>query len=515
MRALTLLGALALGACLAGCTVGPDYHTPPTPVPAAFAAVAAASAPAPAPAKEAGTVSVEPSTWWRSLNDPVLNSLIEQAVAANPDVEIAVTRLQEAQTVEAVVLGTSLPAMEASGGAGRGTGSDLTRGRASQPLVSADTTKGLKQINQVIGFDAGWELDLFGKFRREIEAAGYDAEAAAQARNAVLIAVVADVARAYVDMRGLQMRLAVIHQNIAVAQRTFDLVKARFDRGLTNELDLTLAQRQLASLESQVAPLDAQMQAAQYAIAVLLGRFPEEMAAELAKPGLIPSLPDRIQPGQPLDLLRRRPDIREAERQLAGATARIGVATANLFPHLSITGGIGAERQGLGVHPVSNMHIWSLGPAASWSLLDFGTLDAEVEVADLFTRELLLRYKQSVLDAVRDIDSAIDLYAAEQDQLRHLDDALTASRRSVTLASERYERGLTDFLNVTDAERQEYELEDQYASAQQTAADAFVALYRGLGGGWEQYQSVPPIREPLPAVMAVFERLMSPDDPTK
>lgn len=509
MRARTPLGALALAAGLAGCTVGPDYQTPPTPVPDGFVAAAAA------PAKQTGTASIDPSAWWRSLNDPELNSLIEQAVAASPDIEIALTRLQEARTAEAVVLGASLPSMEASGGAGRGTGSDLARGRAAQPLVSADTTKGLKQINQVIGFDGGWELDLFGKFRREIEAAGYDTEAAAQARNAVLIAVVADVARAYVDLRGLQMRLAVLHQNIAVAQRTFDLVKTRFDRGLTNELDLTLAQRQLASLESEAAPLDAQMRAAQYAIAVLLGRFPEEMAAELAKPGLIPRLPEQIQPGQPLDLLRRRPDIREAERQLAGATARIGVATANLFPHLAITGAIGAEGQGLGVHPVSNMHIWSLGPAASWSLLDFGTLDAEVEVADLFTRELLLRYKQTVLDAVRDIDGAIDVYAAEQDQLRHLDDALTASRRAVTLASERYERGLTDFLNVTDAERQEYELEDRYASAQQTAAEAFVALYRGLGGGWEQYQSVPPVRQPLPAAMAVFQRLMSLEESAK
>jgi NodT family efflux transporter outer membrane factor (OMF) lipoprotein len=509
----SLVSAVVL-ACLAGCTVGPNYHTPATPVPDRFIATSA-EMPAVARDKSRPPVAIEPASWWRALDDPELTSLIEEAVAAAPDVEIALTRLQEARTQEAVVLGTALPELEASGGAAKGTGSDLARGRASQSLVSAENTGRLQKVTQIVGFDAGWELDLFGKYRRELEAARYDTEAAVQARNAVLIAVVADVARAYVDMRGLQMRLAAARQNTAIARRTLDVVKARFDRGLTNELDLTLAQRQLASLEGEIAPFEAQIRAAQYTIAVLVGRFPEDMAGKLAAPGMIPTLPDRVAAGQPLDLLQRRPDIREAERQLAGATARIGVATANLFPHLAITGSIGMQGQGLGVSPATNNFIWSLGPSASWSLLDFGTLDAEVDVADLYSRELLLRYKQTILDAVRDVDSAIDDYAAQQDRLRHLGDALAASHQAVDLANQRYERGLTDFLNVTDAERQEYLLEDEYASAQQTAAEDFVALYRGLGGGWEQYQAIPPIRRPQPAVIAAFERLMAPADPAK
>lgn len=514
MRPFAALSALLLGTSLVGCTVGPNYHTPATPVPEAFVA---ANGETPTATKANADVppATDPSTWWRTLGDKELDSLIERAVAANPNLAIAVTRLQEAQTQEAVILGTALPELEASGGAAKGTGSDLARGRAAQTLVSAENADGLKRVTQIVGFDAGWELDIFGKYRREMEAARYDTEAAAQARNAVIVAVVADVARAYVDLRGLQMRLAVLGRNIDVAQRTLEIVKTRFDRGLTNELDLTLAQRQLATLKSEVAPLTAQTKAAQYAIAVLLGRYPEELMGELATPTAIPALPARIEPGQPLDLLRRRPDIREAERQLAGATARIGVATANLFPHVAITGAVGQEGQGLGVTPVASHYVWSLGPAASWSLLDFGTLDAEVDVADLFTRELLQRYKLTVLNAVQEVDGAIDDFSAQQDRLGHLDAALVASQRAVTLATERYERGLTDFLNVADAERQEYDLEDQYASAQQIAAEDFVALYRGLGGGWEQYQSVPPIRRPLPAIFAAFERLTTPEDPTK
>ncbi|HYM31707.1 MAG TPA: TolC family protein, partial [Candidatus Cybelea sp.] len=182
------------------------------------------------------------------------------------------------------------------------------------------------------------------------------------------------------------------------------------------------------------------------------------------------------------------------------------------FPRLSLTGGLGFQGQGLGKTPVTNKFIWSAGPSAYWPFLDFGTLDALVDLEDLRTHELLLNYKQTVLGAVEDVDTAIDAYAAQADRLRYLGDALVASKRALKLASERYERGLTDFLNVLDAERQEYELEDQYAAAQTTAAEQFVALYKGLGGGWENYQSIPPIHQPQPAALAVFQRLFTPSE---
>ena len=512
MRPLHYLSGIVGIACFAGCTVGPDYHEPKTKLPDSFIAASAIGA---GNAVGSNKQTVDIATWWATLNDSELNSLIERAIKANPSLEIALTRLQEARTFEVAITGLALPELEASAGAGRGTGSNMTRGRVSPPLNSASNTAGLHQINYLGGFDATWEIDVFGRYRRAIEAARYDTQAAAAARNVVLITVVADVTRAYVDMRGLQMQLAVLRQNIRTAQQSVDLVQARFDRGIINELDVTLARRQLATFQSQVAPLAAQIAAAQYAIALLIGQFPEELAKELEQPGLVPQVPEKIDAGLPLDLIRRRPDIREAERQLAGATARIGVATANLFPRVAITAGGGGQGQGLGVTPVVNQSVWSAGVLATWPLLDFGTLDALVNIADLRTHALLVSYKQTVLNAVQEVDTTITAYAAQQDRLRNLGDALAASQRAVSLAQQRYDRGLTDYLNVVDAQRQEYDLAAQYASAQMAAAENFVALYKGLGGGWEHYQSIPPIRQPQPAVVAAFRRVFAPEDPLK
>jgi outer membrane protein TolC len=340
----------------------------------------------------------------------------------------------------------------------------------------------LDKVTQAVGVYTDWEIDLFGKFRREIEAARYDAEAAIAARNDVLISVVADVARAYLRLRAWQMRLAVARRSVATARQTLAYVQARADRGLTNELDVNLAKRELTTLEATLAPIGSEIDAARYSIAVLLGQYPGMLGEELKPPATIPALPGKVETGLPLDLLRRRPDIREAERNLAGATARIGVATANLFPHVS------------------------------WSILDFGTLDAMVGIADLRARGFLLNYKQTILRAVEQVDTTMAHYAAQQDRLGNLDNALAASLGAVTLASERYERGLTDFLNVLDAQRAEFELEREYVIAQEAAAHHLVNLFKALGGGWEDHQSLPPIRQPQPAVVAAFRELLRPKD---
>ena len=394
--------------------------------------------------------SVDTAKWWRALHDRELDSLIDRAIAGSPTLEIALERLQQARAEEAVVIGAALPALEASEGGAWGTGSDLARGRASQTLVSAENAGGLSQINNLVGFDAAWEIDVFGKFRRAIEAAQYDVDAAIADRNMVLISLVADVTRAYLDLRALQMQLAVLRKDIEVAQKYVDFVQERFNRGITNELDVTLAQRELAQLQAQVAPLMARIDAARYVIAVLIGEFPENLGKELARPGMLPALPGRIRAGLPIDLLRRRPDIVEAERQLASATALIGVATADLFPQLAVTGSFGWQ-QGPGLTRAPINPIWSVGPAVAAPLLDFGRLDAIVEKADFRSRELLFNYKQTVLNAFREVDTAIDAYAAQQDRLRHLADALAAARRAVTLATERFDRGLINSLNVIDA----------------------------------------------------------------
>jgi len=508
MKTARSLSCAVLGIGLAGCAVGPNYHVPKTVTPPEFVA-APASARFGAPTTQPG---VDLTQWWHALNDPELDSLIDRAIRANPDIEVALTRLQEVRTGEAVLVGNVLPVVAASGAAGRGTGSDMTRAGAASALRAADNKGSLNQIEQVAGFAATWELDLFGGYRRAIEAGKYDIEAAAATRNAVLISVVADVARNYVDLRGLQTRLAIIGDNITTAQQLRDFEQARFDRGLTNELDLQLANRELATLQSELPPLKSDIQAAQYDIAVLLGQYPEELAEELNHPGTLPNLPEIVEPGLPLDLLQRRPDVREAERELAAATARIGVATANLFPHVALSAGLGTQSASIGA---LGSHIWAFGPSVYWPVLDFWALDALVSIADLQAHERLIAYRKTVIDAVQDADTAIASFEAQEQRLTSLTEAITASGRAVDLARQRYDRGLTDFLNVVDAERQQYDLEDQYTASQQSAADAFIYLYKALGGGWEPYQQVPGIHRPEPAVMATFHRLLVSDDPQK
>lgn len=493
--------ALAITA-LAGCAVGPNYHTPDEHPPAQFAAVRGQTT--------SQTAAVDFATWWRSLNDPELDSLVTRAVAANPDVQIALDRLQAARTYEISIVGTALPEVGATAAAGRGTGTDLTRGRAAQSLVSADNTSGLKHINELGGFDAFWQIDVFGKYRREMQAARADAQATLAQRNEVLVAVIADVTRAYVDMRGLQTRAAILRNAQKTLQESLRIVRIRYERGITNELDVTLATRELGVLEAQIAPVEAEVSAAQYTIATLLGLYPEDLIKELTPPAMVPSVPAVVQSGLPLDLLRRRPDITQAERELASYTARIGVATGNLFPELAVTAAIGYQKQALGTTPVLGQHIWSAGPSAAWSLLDFGALDAQVEIARLRTRAQLVNYKRTIQNAVKEVDTTWDAYAAQQDRVSKLGNALVASQRAVTLANERYTRGLTDFLNVVDAERQEYDIEEQYSAAQVAVDEQFIALYRSLGGGWENYQALPPVHFPQPAIIAMFHRVFSP-----
>jgi NodT family efflux transporter outer membrane factor (OMF) lipoprotein len=479
--------------------------------PPAFASQVSANSAASSAQQTEPTVDL--ATWWRALNDEELNSLVDRAVKSNLDLEIALGRLQQARTYETVVLGYALPEVDTSAAAARGTGSDLTKGRADTALRSADTGAGLQQINTIAGFDAVWELDLFGKFRREFEAARADTQAARAARYDVLISVVANVVRAYVDLRGFQVHAGILHKASDVLRESLRIVNIRYERGITNELDVALATRELATLEAEIAPVEAEVNAAQYTLAVLVGEYPENMVQELSKPELIPSMPAATAPGLPLDLLKRRPDVQQAERELAAATARIGVATANLFPQVAIIGSIGSQGQGWGTTPSASKHIWSFGPGAVWPLLDFGALDAEVDIADLAARASMVNYRKAILNAVQQVDTSLDAYEAQQARMEKLSAAMMAGERAVDLATRRYNRGLTDFLNVVDAEREFYDLQEQYATAQVAQGEQFVQLYKSLGGGWQNYQAVPAIRRPQPAIVAAFRRVLSSSAP--
>ena len=496
---------------LAACAAGPRYKTPRPDEPTAFAAqLDAATTMA---NNKTSSRPIDLAAWWRALNDDELNSLVDRALNSNLDLQVALDRLQEARAYEAVVLGYALPEVDASAAAGRGTGSDLTKGRAGQALRSADNGAGLQHINTIVGFDAVWELDIFGKYRREFQAVRAETDASRAARYDVLTSVVANVVRAYIDLRGFQVRAGVLHHASGVLRESLRIVNIRYERGITNELDVALATRELATLEGEIAPVEAEVKAAQYTLAVLIGEYPESMIEELSKPDVIPTMPSATSTGVPLDLLKRRPDIQQAERELAASTARIGVATANLFPDVTVSAAIGRQGQGWGTTPNVSKHIWSFGPGAMWPLLDFGALDAEVEVADYATRASLANYRKTILTAIQQVDTSLDSYQAQQDRMDKLTTAMAAGQRAVDLANARYNRGLTDFLNVVDAERQFYDLQEQYAQAQVSQGEQFVQLYKSLGGGWQNYQKVPSIRLPQPAIIAAFRSVLTGNAP--
>jgi NodT family efflux transporter outer membrane factor (OMF) lipoprotein len=496
VRVLSLIGAL----WLFGCAVGPDYEPPDFPVPKVFGARLETPV-------QASSFSEETIRWWQTLHDPKLNSLVERAIGSNLDIEIALARVQAARTQEFVVIGAALPRVGISAGTAIGSGTDLIKGRAASSLDAGTNTTGLI-VTSVAGFDAGWELDLFGKQRRLLEAARADAEALIELRNVVMITVIADIVRNYIDVRGLQSRLEIARRNVGTAQKTVELAQSRYSRGLTNELDVTLAMRQLATVEAYVPEINAMLSVAENRLSVLLGTYPGLIHGQLNGPGKLPHIPRRLRPGVPIDLLRRRPDIRRAERELAAATARIGVATADLFPSVALLAGFGAqggERQGSAA-PIHGP-IWSFGPGAYWPFLDFGRLDALIDVQELRTHELLVNYKRNILVAVTEVDNAVKQFRAQQQRLKDLARALEESRRAVSLSTERYETGLTDFLNVLDAQRQQYELEDQNAIAAELLTIQLIVFYKALGGGWELFQSLPPPPRPEPAILATLRRL--------
>ncbi len=502
-RCRALLG-ISVAVWLCGCAVGPDYNPPAVEVPKFFGSASIAPA-LPGPPGAGDFVR-----WWQTLHDPLLTALIERAIASNLDIEVALLHVQQERTQEIVVIGAMLPTVGGSGTVATGSGVDMTKGRVAQSIRAGDNTTGLRSITRMVGFDAGWELDIFGKNQRLLEATRDNAEAQMELRNAVLITVIADVARNYLEIRGLQFRLQIAREDIAAAQKTVDLLLTRFDRGLSNELDLTLARRQLATQQARVPELSGEISAAESRLAVLLGTYASDIAGEFQTAGKLPHLPERLRAGVPVDLLRRRPDIRAAERSLAAANAQVGVATADLFPTVALTAGLGLQRGAKQTPTSQTSHgpIWSFGPAAYWPLLDFGRLDALIDIQELHTREIYVDYRKTVITAVEEVDQAIKQYRYDVAQERALNIALTAARRAVDLAMERYERGVTDFLNVLDAQRQQYLLEDQHAVAAAAVGLEYVAFYKALGGGWEMYDDLPPIQEAQPAIIATVRRVV-------
>ena len=474
-KKLTFNLAAAVALLLAGCSVGPDYKEPALAVPGAWTE---------AQQKGVDTRPAELTHWWTAFEDPMLNSLVDRAVRSNLDLRVAEARIREARASRAVVASGAWPTVDTSG--------SYTRSRSSEnalniPLQGSGTGSGIKLERNFFnaGFDANWEIDVFGGVRRSVEAADAIIEATEYSRRDILVSLLGDVARNYIDLRGAQRRLAVARENLKTQQDSLDLTRVRFNAGLASDLDVARAEAQLNSTASQVPTLESFMKQAAYSLDLLLGLSPGALWRELEGEVAIPNLPAEVLVGLPSDLLRRRPDIRIAERQLAAATAQIGSAVADLFPKFSLTGAGGLQSISASDWLTAGSRYWSIGPTIRWPIFDAGRIRATIEIRNAQQEQAVNQYEQTVLAALGDVEKSLVNYAQEQLRYRTLTDAVAANRRAVQMAQELYIRGLNDYLNVLDTQRALYLTETEMTQSEATMASNLVALYKALGGGWQ------------------------------
>lgn len=490
---------LALAIALAGCKVGPNYQTPPTTMPSTWSELSAgipatqpATVPATQPISGPTTQPVEIVEWWTTFNDPLLNQLVARAVQSNNDLKIAAARVREARAQWRVVLGNELPSVNAVGTYQRVRPSLSSASGSSLKAAGISPEQDLWQA----GFDATWELDVFGGVRRQLEAATDQIQASEANLHDVLVILVSEVAFNYIDLRGVQQQIEINRANVKAQQQSLELTRARFQAGLTGELDVVRAQAQVAGTEAVLPSLEAAVRADIHRLGVLTGQQPQVLSDQLVTSVAIPTIPPSVPVGLPSDLLRRRPDVRRAERQLAAATANIGVATADLFPRFSLTGGFGFQSNKFKTLGNWDSRFWNIGPGVTFPLIDRGQIRANIRVQNARQEQALAAYENTILLALEDVENSLVSYAKEQIRQQILADAVKANRRAVELANELYSKGLTDFLTVLEAERTLYSAEIQLSQSERAVATNLVSLYKALGGGWEILQPPTPTPDP-------------------
>ena len=460
---------------LAGCSVGPTYKEP---------ALAGPTSWQEAQQKGVEMRPMEMTSWWTTFNDPLLNSLVERAVQSNLDLRAAEARIREARASRAVVASGAWPTVDVLGSYSRNRTSENSLMFPSQGGTGGSGLKLDRNLYDA-AIDASWEIDVFGGVRRSVEAADATVEASHESRRDVLVTLLGDVARNYIDLRGSQRRLAVARANLKAQQDTLELTRIRFQAGLTSDLEVAQAEAQVNTTAAQIPTLENSLKQAAYSLDLLLGLAPGALWNELANETAIPSLPPEVLVGLPSDLLRRRPDIRFAERRLAAATAQIGSAMADLFPRFSLTGVAGLQSVSASDWFTGRSRYWSVGPTITWPIFDAGRIRANIEIRNAQQEQALNQYEKAVLAAFGDVEKSLVSYSREQMRQRSLADAVASNRRAVEMANELYIRGLNDFLNVLDTQRSLYAAENDLAQSEATMAANLVGLYKALGGGWE------------------------------
>ena len=453
----------ALG--LNGCSVGPDFHKPKPQTPAAFGN-----------AQESGftPAAVEETRWWGRWNDPLLDGLIDEALESNKDLKIATARIREEKALHTSAVLDAFPVAQGE--------ANFVKSVAAKDAFFG-WPRSLRQTElYTVGADATWEVDLFGRVRRSIEASSADLAAAEADRRGVMVSLAAEVAGNYLELRGAQKELDVARQNAENQKATLKITETQLKAGTGNELDLARGRAQLDATLSAIPPLESQVKQTIYRISVLTGKQPTVLEPTLAPPAPLPQLPEHVAVGNPQDLLRRRPDIQRAEAALAAATAQVGVATADLFPRVTFQGNFGLSASQIGKLSEAGADTYAFGPHISWAALDLGHVRARIKAADARTDAQLALYEKTVLEALEETESALVGYGKAQAQTAQLGAAAGEARRAVELARLQYDRGVGDFLNVLDAQRTQFTIEDQLAQTETQSATALVSVYKALGG---------------------------------
>ena len=487
LRSLTFrAGALAAASALAACTVGPDYRGAPSVAPQAANAASFVRAPA------TGIVSTRaPAQWWLALNDPQLNALIDAALAHNPDLRAAQARLREARAQlqqqragEAPKVSTSVAAVrmrepdtsllsqsQGNSGGGNDGGQPASSGRGPLQLYTA-------------GFDASWEIDLFGGTRRAIEAANAEAQAVDADLADAQVSLTAEVAQAYVDLRDEQQRLALARQSAQLQQQMLDLTRQRRERGTAADIDVERLTTQVENTRSTFSPLEAQVAGSLDQLAVLTGKPPGALDAELSAPQPLPSLPASVPVSDPATMLAQRPDIRAAERRLASGNAQIGEHVADFLPKVTLFGDLGFTAADPGHLFRKNNFSWLGVPYLQWNLLDFGRTLGAVHGAQASRDEAEARYTKAVLAALQDANGALSRYGHQREHLVTLQKVQTSADHSATLMRQRYRAGASSLVDLLDTERVAFSAQQDVVAGQAELLKDFVSLQKSLGLGW-------------------------------
>jgi NodT family efflux transporter outer membrane factor (OMF) lipoprotein len=482
IRAIRGFTAFVFAATLliAGCEVGPNYKPPQTRVGKFW------NAPQPVPTTQSTdlpttqrSITIEGAQaeqrWWTSFNDPELNSLIDRAIQANLDVRAAEYRIIQARAQRGATASQLYPQVNSGGSYTR------AHSAGTQTNNHFDSSYDAWQA----GLDATWELDIFGGVRRSVEAADANIGFAIEDRRDALVTLLGEVAMDYMQLRGYQQEILIARKNLTSQERTAAVTRRKQEGGLVTGLDVANAEADVAGTASSLPVLESAAEQSVYALSVLLAQEPDALEAELQTDQAIPATPPEIPIGLPSDLLRRRPDIRRAERSLAAATANIGSATAQLFPSFSLVGDLGLQNSQF--QPLFNgaSRYWSIGPSVSWAIFDAGRIRANIDVQNALQMQALLAYQKAVLTALQDVKNALVAYAKEQVHHKALADAVAANQRAVDISTRLYSVGATDFLNVLTAQRSLFASEDALVQSQSAVSTDLVALYKALGGGWQ------------------------------